>query len=256
MTKPNSNSTDIEINEASWKLERRKLIISRKGSMGKFLGRIMNSKRLHPDRLPAARPVSTGEPEPPKRPPRRKTLANLDLSREGISEPLDLKKVPDSERSATLTSIDRRRKGSIGRFMGKVISSKNISSRGSTEESDQPSSPLPPPTESKRDSFGDFLRRIIPNRTKQSTEVPLPDESRIGTPAQFIPVQPLPLRPDGWSVPIVKTAKVQFQCQVIQFFYSISIIFVMLISLMAITFKVVVLYLIFWYRWKLTFEII
>jgi len=210
--------TDLEINEASWKLERRKLIISRKGSMGRFLGRIMNSKRLHSDRLPAARPHSVGEPEPPKRPPRRKTLANLDLSKEGLNDPQESKKASDSERSATLTSMDRRRKGSMSRLMGRVLSARNITSVMSPEDPGQPPERPPPPlsppvAELKRDSFGEFLRRIIPNRSRQSAEVPLPDGLKTELPVESIPVQTIPMRPDGWTAPTVKTAKVQFQCQ-------------------------------------------
>ena len=77
-SKSNKNLNDVEINDSSWRLERKKLIISRKGSMGRFLGRIMHSKRFHADRLPtsSATVSSSGEQDPPKRPPRRKTLVN------------------------------------------------------------------------------------------------------------------------------------------------------------------------------------
>jgi len=225
-SKSNKNLNDVEINDSSWRLERKKLIISRKGSMGHFLGRIMHSKRFHADRLPtsSATVSSSGEQDPPKRPPRRKTLANLDLSREELNSSAVSRTLDHSERSATLTSMDRRRKGSMSRLIGRVLPSKHLNtSEVSPEDPVHPEghpssasvSPLalPPATAlavPKKDSFGDFLRRIIPIRSKQPTE-----ESRIEALAQeeSMPVQVVPLRPDGWTEPLVKRGKVQFQCQ-------------------------------------------
>ena len=130
----------------------------RKGSVGRFLGRMketMQSKRFGPDRLPLAT-VPPPELEPPKRPPRRKTLANLDLSRESVSvatsreysqvdSPLPPKEAtpirettPAIDKSATLrstTSERRKRTNSVGRFIGRVLSTKHLNNvDGSPEE--------------------------------------------------------------------------------------------------------------------------
>lgn len=121
----------------------------RKGSVGRFLGRMketMQSKRFGPDRLPVVPPP---EPEPPKRPPRRKTLANLDLNRESVttsreqsqldspsppSPPPPTPRSPPAEnsvdnrsvsnKSATLrsTTSERKRRNSVGRLAASAAS--------------------------------------------------------------------------------------------------------------------------------------
>ena len=122
---------ELEINEASWKLGRTISPLSRKGSVGRFfLGRMMHSKRYNnSDKLAAAvsSSASAADPEPPKRPPRtprRKTLANLNGESPYRQEEHENQINANQERSATLTS---QRKGSVGRFLGRVLSSKAFS---------------------------------------------------------------------------------------------------------------------------------
>ncbi|XP_057364957.1 uncharacterized protein LOC130685655 [Daphnia carinata] len=152
-------------NEGSRKPEWMRRPLVRKGSVGRLFGRMkvtMQSKRFHPDRLPVVPPP---QPEPPKRPPRRKTLANLDLSREPEATskdesvfhsppPATPKSAPVSEfenKSATLrsTTLDRKKKNSIGRFLGRVLSTKHLNATEGTaaEESpliqQEPQNPVP-----------------------------------------------------------------------------------------------------------------
>lgn len=204
-------------NEGSRKPEWMRRPLVRKGSVGRLFGRMkvtMQSKRFHPDRLPVVPPP---QPEPPKRPPRRKTLANLDLSREPepISRdetvfhsppPATPKSAPVSEfenKSATLRSItlDRKKKNSIGRFLGRVLSTKHLNATEGTaaEESpliqQEPQNPVPqdpvpeplpttpppattpaPSEKSKKgavttvNDMGTFIRRILRPKTPTTDE--------------------------------------------------------------------------------------
>ncbi|KAI9562225.1 hypothetical protein GHT06_013190 [Daphnia sinensis] len=141
-------------NEGSRKPEWMRRPLVRKGSVGRLFGRMkvtMQSKRFHPDRLPVVPPP---QPEPPKRPPRRKTLANLDLSREPEATskddsvfhsppPATPKSAPVSEfenKSATLrsTTLDRKKKNSIGRFLGRVLSTKHLNATEGTAAEESP----------------------------------------------------------------------------------------------------------------------
>lgn len=134
----------------------------RKGSVGRFLGRMketMQSKRFHADRLPVVPPPL---PEPPKRPPRRKTLHNLDLTRESLNTsgeqshaesvppvqttppppaaPQSVASTETDNRSATLrsTASERRRKNSVGRFLGKVLAKHANQSESGTAAEEAP----------------------------------------------------------------------------------------------------------------------
>lgn len=247
----------------------------RKGSVGRFLGRMketMQSKRFHQDRLPVVVPPPL--PDPPKRPPRRKTLHNLDLTRESLgntsaeqsqveaapavlSTPPQQQVVPNEtdNRSGTLrsTASERRRKNSVGRFLGKVLSASskhaNQPESGTAAEeapllqdppnepaqqqtaippvADTPArsvSPTPAPSEKSRKlphasltDVSQYFRRILRPKT------PTPDEAKS---EKHAPERPPPPHPQSNDTSVeeekqsdeknafVKQAKVHFKCQV------------------------------------------
>ena len=230
----------------------------RKGSVGRLFGRMkvtMQSKRFHHDRLPVIPPP---QPEPPKRPPRRKTLANLDLSREPevtnrdesvlqSPPPTTPKSAPVNDfenRSATLrsTTSDRKKKNSIGRFIGRVLSTKHLNQTEGTaaaEESpllqQEPTSPVPqnpspeplpttpaPSEKSKKgpvtavneavNDMGIFIRRILRPKT------PTVDESKEKPSPQRPPPPSRHQTPTPNEKSAITNGKVglQFDCQVLE----------------------------------------
>ena len=258
---PGKSSENELIRKPEWM--RRPLV--RKGSVGRFLGRMkdtMQSKRFHPDRLPVVPPP---QPEPPKRPPRRKTLANLDMSRESETAskehsivqspppPATPKSAPVTDfesKSATLrsTTSDRKRKNSVGRFIGRVLSTKHLNATEGTAaeeapllhqepQTSAPQSPTTPSTpapseKSKRgpaalavnvavNDMGIFIRRILrpkPAATEESKDKPSPQRppppippSRHQTPC---PNDTTDSNAEQGK-PVIKCGKVHFECQVI-----------------------------------------
>ena len=235
----------------------------RKGSVGRFLGRMketMQSKRFHPDRLPVVPPP---QPEPPKRPPRRKTLANLDLSRESenfnqqhsFSSQQNTAPVTDFEsKSATLRSnaSDRKRKNSVGRFIGRVLSTRHLNATEGTPAEEapllqQPNPPPPPPPEEQQparspsaqrsptpattdksikgqaamavNDMGILIRRILRPKTANDEAKEKSSPQRPPLPAHQ--QRPAPIETDMDTLdntveekPVIKTGKVHFQCQV------------------------------------------
>ena len=246
----------------------------RKGSVGRFLGRMketMQSKRFGPERLPVT--VPPPEPEPPKRPPRRKTLANLDLSRESVSvatsreysqldsappPPKDATPVrdplPAMDKSATLrstTSERRKRTNSVGRFIGRVLSTKHLNTADGSPEETAPLQPAPAESQSTppapttpsatpektskvkeqvnqakeqvnkaKEHVNQVIRRILRPVNKTSGSV---DETK----TKSVPERPPPPsrqrspspsaeKASKKEKPIVKSGKVQFHCQVIK----------------------------------------
>ncbi len=245
-------------NEGSRKPEWMRRPLVRKGSVGRLFGRMkvtMQSKRFHHDRLPVVPPP---QPEPPKRPPRRKTLANLDLSREPevtnrdesvlqSPPPATPKSAPVNDfenRSATLrsTTSDRKKKNSIGRFIGRVLSTKHLNQTEGTaaaEESpllqQEPTSPVPqspspeplpttpaPSEKSKKgpvtavneavNDMGIFIRRILRPKT------PTVDESKEKPSPQRPPPPSRHQTPTPNEKSAITNGKVglQFDCQVLE----------------------------------------
>lgn len=253
-------------NEGSRKPEWMRRPLVRKGSVGRLFGRMkvtMQSKRFHHDRLPVVPPP---QPEPPKRPPRRKTLANLDLSREPevtsrdetvfqSPPPTTPKSAPANDfenRSATLrsTTSDRKKKNSIGRFIGRVLSTKHLNATEETQvaaeespllQQEPPTSPVaqnpnpeplpttPVPSEKSKKGpvtavneavadVGIFIRRILRPKT------PTADESK-EKPSPQRPPPPsrhqTPTPNEKSSITIGKVG-LQFDCQVIDFINCIQ----------------------------------
>lgn len=261
-TSSKKSPSKAQENELIRKPEWMRRPLVRKGSVGRFLGRMketMQSKRFHPDRLPVVPPP---QPEPPKRPPRRKTLANLDLSRESEttsreqsllnSPPLATpKSAPVSEfenKSATLRSnvSDRKRKNSIGRFIGRVLSTRHLNTTEgtaaeeapllnqepqSTPQQQPPRSPTTPrsstpvPSEKSKkgaamavNDMGIFIRRILRPKTAAADEAKdkltpqrPPPPSRHQTP---IPNETSLDNKDDQNKSVIKRGKVHFECQV------------------------------------------
>lgn len=242
---PGKTSQDNEfLRKPEWL--RRPLV--RKGSVGRFIGRMrttMQSKRFHPDRLPVVPPP---QPEPPKRPPRRKTLANIDVTREIESAtkqeqnlveatPKSAPVVADFEsKSATLrsTTSDRKRKNSVGRFIGRVLSTKYLNATEGTaaaeeapllNQENQPTTPQPstpaPSEKSKKgpvmavNDVGIFIRRILRPKmpgAEESKEKPLPQRPPPPSSRHQTPTPNEADRKDDNS--FIKSGRVRFECQV------------------------------------------
>lgn len=167
--RPTSPASGEPTRKPEWM--RRPLV--RKGSVGRFLGRMketMQSKRFGPDRLPVVPPPEL----PPKRPPRRKTLANLDLNRESVTVNGEQTSQVDSpappptpksashnnsisvdlemSKSATLrssTSDGRKRRNSVGRLaasaasrISRALSIKNLNSSDAASVTTAEAAPL------------------------------------------------------------------------------------------------------------------